>query len=290
MINIKRFIILNILFSSINCFILPQIFREWHPIGIESKIDKTKPYVYNIGKLPLVLWYDNNNNTLSTVNICKHFGARLDNGIINNGCLHCSNHFTLYNSSDTIGNVVSKNGLLWWSYKSFLKSPTQQFKKDMKLYNTYIDIDVNIVNVILEFIYNTNNKKQMTRNINNKFFFKEILYNAEHRFVFKYPYYIKGNINKNIDYTFNFLPLDDNKTRIFISIINNIDSKIYMNYYLNTKILNLKNYDNNSYLKYMIMMKDSKDNNMKNIYSLFDKYLVPNEFTVSCFYKYRQFY
>ena len=84
-------------------FILPQIVREWHPIAIESNIDKSKPYVYNIGKLPMVLWYDKN-GPLSTINICKHLGAKLDNGIINDGCLHCSNHFTSYNSSDIFSN------------------------------------------------------------------------------------------------------------------------------------------------------------------------------------------
>jgi len=289
MINTKLFIILNIIISSVNSFILPQIFREWHPIAIENKIDKTKPYTYNIGKLPLILWYDNNNTTQTTINICKHLGAKMDNGIINNGCLHCPNHYTGYTNNDNVGRVISKNGLLWWSYKSFTKSPPTHFKKDANMYSTYIDIEANIMNVILEFIYNTNNKKEKIKQVKNKFFFKEQLFNAEHRFVYKYPYYIKGNINNNIDYTFNFLPLEEYKTRVFINIVNNIDTKIYMNYYLNTKISNLKNYDANSYLKYMIILKDSKDY-MKNIFTLFDKYSFPNEFTVSCFYKYRQFY
>lgn len=108
---IRILLIIPLLTSALNfksAFILPQIVREWHPIAIEKNIDKSKPYVYNIGKLPMVLWYDNNNNPLSTINICKHLGARLDNGIINDGCLHCSNHLTSYNSSDAVGNIIQK--------------------------------------------------------------------------------------------------------------------------------------------------------------------------------------
>ena len=240
---------LSVFASFTNGFILPQFVREWHPIGIESNIDKTKPYVYNIGKLPMVLWYDNNNTPISTVNICKHLGAKLDKGIINNGCLHCVNHLTEYNGTDAIGNIVSKNGLLWWSYKSYIKTPPAIFKKTEKIHQTYIDVDVNLINVIMEMIYSNNKIK--VKNIKNRFIFTELLFNAEHRFYYKYPYYLKGSINKKINYTLNFLPLEENKTRIFINIANNIDAKVFINYFLNSKLNNLKNYDGNSYLKYI---------------------------------------
>lgn len=277
----------------INSFILPQLFREWTPIGIENKIDKTKPFIFNIGKLPMILWY-NNNTALSTINICKHLGSKLDNGFINNGCLHCPNHYIAYNNSDIIGNIKSSNGILWWSYKSYSKNPPPNFKldkyKNQKIYNSYIDVDANIINVILEFVY-CGNTNQKIKEGKNKFLFKETLFKAEHRFLYIYPYYLKGNINKNINYAINFLPLAETKTRIFISIIDNIDAKIYMNYYLSNKINNLKNYDSEpNYLKYMIMLKDSPNNYMKKIYTLFDKYSFPNEFTVLNFYKYKQFY
>ena len=276
-----------LLLSITNAFILPQFVREWHPIAIESNIDKTKPYIYNIGKLPMVLWYDNNDKPISTVNICKHLGAKLDNSIINNGCLHCINHLTSYNDTDAIGKIIGKNGLLWWSYKSYIKSPPAIFKKTDKIHHSYIDIDVNLVNVILELIYSNNKIKVKIRN--NRFFFKEQLYNTEHRFYYKYPYYFKGSINKKINYTLNFLPLEENKTRMFINIANNIDTKIFINYFLNSKLNNLKNYDNNSYLKYLITLKNDNDY-MRKIYLLFDKYSFPNEFTISSFYKYKNFY
>lgn len=270
-----------------NAFILPQFVREWHPIGIESNIDKSKPYVYNIGKLPMILWYNNNNTPISTINICKHLGARMDKGIINNGCLLCVNHLTSYNETDAIGRIVSKNGLLWWSYKSYIKSPTSIFKKDAKIHQNYIDVDVNLINVILELIYSNNKTK--IKHKNNKFFFTEQLFNAEHRFYYKYPYYLKGSINKKINYSLNFLPLEENKTRIFINIQNNIHTKVFINYFLNAKLNNLKNYDGSSYLKYLITLKNSNDY-MRHIYLLFDKYSFPNEFTVSSFYKYKNFY
>ena len=284
---LKYFFILNLLISFNTAFILPQIFREWHPIGIENRIDKSKPYAYNIGKLPMVLWYDNSNNPISTINICKHLGARLDKGIINDGCLHCVNHLTGYNETDAIGKVVVKDGLLWWSYKSYIKNPPSNFKKNEKIHHNYIDIDVNLINVILEIIYSSNKTKIKHRN--NKFFFTEQLYNAEHRFYYKYPYYLKGSINRKINYTINFLPLEENKTRLFINIANDINSKVFITYFLNTKLNNLNNYDGNTYLKYLITLKNNNDY-MRKIYTLFDKYSFPNDFTVSSFYKYKNFY
>jgi nitrite reductase/ring-hydroxylating ferredoxin subunit len=289
----------SIIINKTNSFILPQIFREWTPVAIESKIDRTKPFSFNVGKLPMVLWYDNNNSIISTVNICKHLGSKLDTGFMNNGCLHCPNHYTPYNISDKIGDIKVSNGLVWWSYRSYSKNPPMNFKitnnnnnknKKNKYYNSYIDVNANIINVILEFVYsgyNNNFKKEGK----TKFLFKETLFKAEHRYLYKYPYYLKGNINKNINYAFNFAPLEENKTRIFITINDNVDAKIYMNYYLLNKISNIKNYETDiNYLKYLIILKDSNNNYMKKIYNLFDKYSFPNEYNAISFYKYRHFY
>jgi nitrite reductase/ring-hydroxylating ferredoxin subunit len=281
-------VILLFFLSTVQGFILPQFVREWHPIGIENQIDRSKPFVFNIGKLPMVLWYDKN-DPIATLNICKHLGAKLDNAIINNGCLHCSNHLTGYNQTDALGKVVSKNGMLWWSFKSYTRNPISNFKKEEKKLDIHhIDINVNLLNVILEFVHSNNKIKARARK--NKFLFYEKLFNAEHRFYYKYPYYLKGSINNKINYTINFLPLEENKTRLFITIANNIDAKVFMNYFLNAKLNNLNNYDNNTTnLKYMIMFKEHNDY-IKKVYMLFDKYSFPNEFTISCFYKYRQFY
>jgi hypothetical protein len=188
-----------------------------------------------------------------------------------------------------VGNIIEKNGLLWWSFKSYTRNPPKIFKDTEKLHQTFIDINVNLINVILEFIYSNNKTKIRQRN--NKFFFKEELFNAKHKFYYKYPYCLKGSINNKINYCINFLPLEENKTRLYITIVDNNDNntKKFINYILKNKLNNLKNYDNNNYLKYLIMLKD--DNSyMKKIYLLFDKYSFPNDFTISSFYKYRQFY
>ena len=155
------------------------------------------------------------------------------------------------------------------------------------MHQSYIDINVNLINVILEFIYSNNKIKINHRK--NKFFFKEELFNAEHRFYYKYPYYLKGSINNKINYSINFLPLEENKTRLFINFYNNINIDYFSKYFLNNKINNLNNYGDNNYLKYLITLKNDKSY-MKHIYLLFDKYSFPNDFTVSSFYKYRQFY
>jgi sterol desaturase/sphingolipid hydroxylase (fatty acid hydroxylase superfamily) len=39
----------SIIINKTNSFILPQIFREWTPIAIESKIDRTKPFSFIVG-------------------------------------------------------------------------------------------------------------------------------------------------------------------------------------------------------------------------------------------------
>lgn len=127
-----------------------------------------------------------------------------------------------------------------------------------------------MINVILEFIYSNNKTKIKHRK--NKFFFNEELFNAKHKFYYKYPYCLKGSINDKINYCINFLPLEENKTRLYINIVDNnnsdIDTKIFINYILKNKLTNLKNYDNNNYLKYLIMLKDDNSYMKKFIYYL----------------------
>ena len=254
----RLFLFINLIISS-TCFILPQIVREWHVIGIDKYIQKTSPYSYNIGKLPMVLWYDKNEEPLSAINICKHLGSRLNNGIIKNGCLYCPNHNIEYNKTDTIGNVIKKNGLLWWSYKSYKKNPPAIFNENITdIYQFYIDVNVNLLNVILEFVFSNNKNKIL--NYKNKFFFNEIYNDLNHKYFYKYPYFLKGSFNNKYKYCINFLPLDNNKTRLFISI----------------------NYQRDIHNKNI--------NYLKNIQLLFDKYSFPDEFTTTNFYKYRQFY
>jgi len=114
---IKLFLFFNLISYYVYAFSLPSNFREWYYFGFEKNIDRTKPYKFNIGELPLVTWFDNKNNTYSTINICKHMGATLSNGEISkNGNLICPNHKLQYNYYDKFGITTIYQNKLWWSY------------------------------------------------------------------------------------------------------------------------------------------------------------------------------
>jgi hypothetical protein len=279
-------LILNLFLNTTFGFFLPQIFREWHPIAIHDKIDKSKPLSINYGKLPLILWF-NDTKPLTTVRYCKHLGAKLEKGFIdNNNCLVCPNHLTVHDTSDTIGTTMIKDGLVWWSYKNLKKTPPSLYKNKTN-YHYYIDVNNSLQNIVLEFMYSNYNIKE--RIVNNKFYIKKQLSNVEHRIFYKYPFYLKGSINKKINYGINFLPLEEDKTRLFINI--DTDIKYLLHYFLSSKLFNLKNYDNNTIFKFLLVLKDVKnDNYLKKIYLLFDKYMFPSENNVYSFYKYRNFY
>ena len=77
------------LFLLLLCFVKPSIqylqsfFNHWHCIAIKQNINPLKPIKVNIGELPLVLWKGRNEKEwITTLNICKHMGSQLDNGII----------------------------------------------------------------------------------------------------------------------------------------------------------------------------------------------------------------
>jgi hypothetical protein len=280
-------LLLNIFVLNTNSFFLPQIFREWHPIAIHDKIDKTKPYIINYGKLPLILWYNNTTTPQTRVGYCKHLGAKLDKGFINNNCLVCPNHLTVHNASDTIGTTIIKDGIVWWSYKNLKKTPPSLFKNKTNINYYYMDVNNSLQNIILEFMHSNHNINEKT--INNKFLINKQSFNVNHRIFYKYPFYLKGSINRKINYGINFLPLEENKTRLFINL--DVDIKYLLHYYLHSKLYNLKNYDENTIFKYLMVLNEVGNKNyMKKIYLLFDKYLFPNENTVFSFYKYRNFY
>jgi len=282
----KLLLILNLFFNTTLSFFLPQIFREWHPIAINDKIDKTKPFLVNYGKLPLVLWF-NQTTPHTTVGYCKHLGSKLEKGFINNNCLVCPNHLTQHTSNDTIGTTVIKDGIIWWSYKNLKKSPPPLFKTSNNIEHYYIDVNNSLQTIILEFMYSKHNIKEISKN--NKFLIKKHSNNMEHQIFYKYPFYLKGSINKKINYVINFLPLEEDRTRLFVNV--DVDIKYLLHYFLSSKLYNLKNYDNNKIFKFLLILKDVKnDNYLKKIYYLFDKYMFPNENNVYSFYKYRNFY
>lgn len=126
--------------STINPF-----FRNWHCIGIKSKCDFTKPYVTNIGELPLVVWKNSETKSLiSMLNICKHMGSKLDKATITcNGALKCPYHGLEFNEKDGFGKIIEWQNKIFWSYDPFYKLPnTVPFVNNKNYENQIVTIDM----------------------------------------------------------------------------------------------------------------------------------------------------
>ena len=50
------------------------------------------------------------NETISTINICKHLGSTLDKENIENGCLVCPYHGLKHSKTDSFGIVKEHDG------------------------------------------------------------------------------------------------------------------------------------------------------------------------------------
>lgn len=96
-----------------------KFFQNWHCLGIVDKIDFSKPYKINVGDLPLVVWKNPHTQKMSTViNICRHMGSKLDNGVITQGgCLKCQYHGLEMSDSDQFGETMEFQGKVFWAYK-----------------------------------------------------------------------------------------------------------------------------------------------------------------------------
>lgn len=100
---------------------------NWQCIGIQNQIDFSRPYIANIGELPLAVWQTRkypHPEYASTVNICKHMGSRLNSAkITDRGCLKCPYHGLEYSSADNFGQVMAHQGKLFWAYKPVQRIP-----------------------------------------------------------------------------------------------------------------------------------------------------------------------
>lgn len=118
--------ILNGFFILCTSLKINPFFRHWHCIGLPSKMDFSKPYVTNIGELPLVVWKTQvpSNQYVSMLNICKHMGSKLDKSSITcNGALKCPYHGLEFDARDAFGEIKEWQGKLFWSYKPLRKDP-----------------------------------------------------------------------------------------------------------------------------------------------------------------------
>mgnify|MGYP006266656067 CR=1 FL=1 len=123
--------------------LVSPFFRQWHCIGLKENIDFSKPYVTNIGDLPLVVW-KNNDQYSTTVNICKHMGSKLDNSeVTSSGCLKCPYHGLEYVPSNTFGETVEFQGKLFWAYKPEHPTPYRiPFYDNPNYVHSVIQIDM----------------------------------------------------------------------------------------------------------------------------------------------------
>jgi nitrite reductase/ring-hydroxylating ferredoxin subunit len=301
---------INLLFicslTYINSYLLPQTFREWHVIGIDSKIDKSIPYKFNIGKLPMILWHDKDNLPISTFNICKHLGNKLDNSKISNGCLVCPSHELKYTNNDSIGSTVSNDGLIWWSYKSNKKNPPNLPLRNSNYKTTHfkLDINVDLISCVLNFL----DVKDVNSKIifkNNKLLLKIVKEDYTSTIFYKYPYtiFISTKINAHklkAVYFLNLLPLEENKTRLFVTIKYNDNLKEYTGSWFYCFIIKfflfkvkhkLENeYTNDNLKKYLMLQNTMGNNYLSNVYKLYENYMFPNDFTIYHFMKNKQYY
>lgn len=260
-----KYILLLFNLTYIYSFILPSIYREWYCVGFINKIDKTAPYSFNIGELPMVTWFDNKNNTYSTINICKHFGAKLSNGNISkNGNLVCPNHKLEYNYNDKFGTTTVYQNKLWWSYDPIDIIPPKipLYNKKYEIIYMEFDIDSYITECLINFmnINNYNSLKEYNLNLqpsnvnNYRYNFNSIgilfdyniltnlklnLKLSENFLHYKYPstlwfkqsirYFEKNRLEyDNVILNINLLPININKTKWYITVtFNNLEQSTF---------------------------------------------------------------
>jgi phenylpropionate dioxygenase-like ring-hydroxylating dioxygenase large terminal subunit len=131
-----------------------KFFNHWQCIGIKENINFKKPYKVNIGELPLVVW-KNGDELYTTINICKHMGSRLDNGLITEtGNLQCQYHGLEYCKNDIIGETMEHDGKIFWAYKPIHPKPFSTPFYDNKDYeHSFIEVDMECS--MTDSIYNT---------------------------------------------------------------------------------------------------------------------------------------
>jgi len=139
---IKIFLFACLIQSSVQY--MSGFFNHWHCVGIKEKIDFSKPYKFNIGELPLVAWRNNEGEIITGMNICKHMGSQLDNGIITpSGCLKCKYHGLEFTRDDRFGETVEHEGKVFWSYNPSQKLPHKiPFFHNKNYETSFLQIDM----------------------------------------------------------------------------------------------------------------------------------------------------
>jgi phenylpropionate dioxygenase-like ring-hydroxylating dioxygenase large terminal subunit len=232
-------------------------YRHWTCIGIKDKIDISKPYSIHIGDLPLVLWKDEN-RWISTIDICKHMGSNLHTGTLHNGCIKCPYHGLEYSYEDRFGETVEHEGKLFWAYKPLTKRPYRTpFYENAEYAKSFLQMDMDAS--LTDSAYNTmdlrhpeyvHNKLLGFGNTippqNIKYYdypdksmvglsfdyssnpmMRKLNDNVKHTHnfhMFRYPTFSWSRVsfeNKHLIIGVNLLPLENKKTRWYITLCHN---------------------------------------------------------------------
>lgn len=244
----------------VNAYVPTMPFNRWHCIDFEKNIDKSKPFSYNVGDLPLVSWFDEHGKPHSTVNICEHMGSKLDEGKIHKGCLQCPYHGLTYDEKKTFGDTLIYQDKLWWSYEPIKENPPAiPFYNNNKFETSFIkvDVDASVRDCILntmdvnhpEFIHNsvlgfgsnfppTNiktiqyPKKDMKIGLSFNYKstskladLKKELHQSTNFHIYEFPYTSWSRVslptNEHLYVNVNMLPLSRNKTRWLVTLKHN---------------------------------------------------------------------
>lgn len=121
--------------------------KNWYPIALEDRTDKTKPFEFTLLGTNLVIWWDKYlQKWCATDNKCSHRLAKLSEGRINeNGKIECPYHGWCFNQTGNCVkipqkddpylnnkrfninsyNIVSKQGIIWvWPENKDFKPST----------------------------------------------------------------------------------------------------------------------------------------------------------------------
>ena len=285
-------------------------FNHWVCVGIKELIPFNKPYAINVGELPLVLWEDwKTKKMYSTLNICRHMGSKLDNGIItHDGYLKCRYHGLEYSPADCFGEVVEHEGKLFWAYQPIHKNPysipffnNPHFEKSF----LQIDMEASLVDSALntmdlrhpEYVHSglgfgnsipPENIKQFQYNeetLGLSFdyaaneWMRKINQNAkstQNFHMFYYPTFSWSKVtfdrNKHLMVGVNLLPLENKKTRWYITLSHNYYTSEIQKQFMKMLALVILNQD------YVQMKNQGKESKLKKKI-LFD-YVFKNEETI----------
>jgi hypothetical protein len=273
-------------------YIAPQIYRNWIPISTINSIDKSKPFVFNIGTLPLILWFHSNiNNPSVIINSCKHLASPLNKATINNNCLICPNHNFSYNNSHNFGStfVNYQDGLIWWAFKPNSKNPfilnhnNHNNYNNQNYQNSYFNsnyiIKSDIITFILNFIHHFSINNNNYKFNHGKLFIKNPDSNQRLLFIYPYTFIIKDD-NLSSIIKISIRPIPNSKLKIFIST-----NSSYLSYNIIKIINNIASYHNNFKFKYNLLLTNNYNPILDKIYNYYkNNYMdLNNDLTISNF-------